>query len=293
MSVVLNFGSLNIDLTFHVPHIVCPKETLGATSLTRSAGGKGANQSAALGKAGVKVFHAGKLGKDGQFILDKLVSYGVDVGYTKVTDEPSGQAIIQVDAEGQNSIILLGGGNKAITESDIDSTLSHFQQGDWLVLQNEINKIDYLIRQAATKGMRICFNPAPYDAHIQTLPLEKVSLLVVNEIEAQGLAGISTPSMEFLIDSLARKFPDTELILTAGSEGSFYAKGKERYQQGIFKTKVVDTTGAGDTFLGYYLASRLRGYEVPKALATASKASSIAISRPGAMDAIPWAKEVF
>lgn len=290
---VLNYGSLNIDMTFQVDHIVVPGETISATSLKKGAGGKGANQSAALGKAGVQVFHAGKIGHDGQFLLDKLTSYGVDVGLVRVTDDSSGQAIIQLDEQGQNAIVLLGGGNRLIAKKEIDETLMHFTQGDWLVLQNEINNNAYLMEQAYRKGMHICFNPAPYEETVKSLPLHLVDLLVVNEIEGQGLSGIKSTHFEEVAKSLARQYNRAEIIVTVGAAGSYYANKDMVIHQSIVPTNVVDTTGAGDTFIGYFLAAKLRGCSPKESLNISAKASSIAISRPGAMDAIPMADEVF
>lgn len=290
---VLNYGSLNIDMTFHVPHIVLPGETLSATAMARGAGGKGANQSAALGRAGATVFHAGKIGHDGQFLLDQLVSCGVDVRYVRVADGPSGQAIIQVDAKGQNSIVLLAGENRQITMKEIDETLTHFDNGDWLVLQNEINHNDYLITQAHAKGMHVCLNPAPYIDSVKDLPLQCVDLLIVNEIEGQGLSGVDTQDISQIADALSKQYPHAEIIVTGGNKGSCYAHEKKRILQEVVPIKVVDTTGAGDTFIGFFLASHLKGLEIEESLAKAALASSIAISRPGAMPSIPSASEVF
>jgi len=167
----LNYGSVNIDLIFTVDHIVKGGETLQSTSLTRSAGGKGANQSAALAKAGATVFHAGKVGRDGDFLLQLLTSYGVDVSHIRTYDGATGQALIQLDANKQNAIILYSGGNGAIATDEIDQTLEHFGFGDVLVLQNEIVHIDYLIKNAKRRGMKFCMNVAPFDPSALSLPL--------------------------------------------------------------------------------------------------------------------------
>ncbi|MCR5732273.1 MAG: ribokinase [Sphaerochaetaceae bacterium] len=289
---VLNYGSLNIDITFEVPHIVVEGETLASSGMRKGSGGKGANQSAALGKAGVEVFHAGKIGKDGEFLVKELESYGVDTELVSYYDGPSGQAIIQVDDEGRNSIILLGGGNREIKKEEVDSVLKNFSKGDYLVLQNEINNLEYIINKAYSIGMKILFNPAPFDPSILSLPLDKISILVVNEIEGQGLAGIKSDDYEKIITAIKEKHPNSEIILTVGEKGSYYLD-KELIHEDALPVKVVDTTGAGDTFIGYFLASRIKGLDARESLKKATKASSIAVSRSGAMKAIPTEKEVF
>ncbi len=177
----LNYGSVNIDLIFTVDHIVRGGETLQSTSLTKSAGGKGANQSAALAKAGAEVFHAGKIGDDGSFLLELLSSYGVDISLIRRYDGATGQALIQLDSQKQNAIILYGGGNVAITTNEIDEALQRFSPGDMLVLQNEIVHSGYLIREAKKRGMKVCMNLAPFDPSLRELPLGLLDLLVVNE----------------------------------------------------------------------------------------------------------------
>lgn len=291
---VLNYGSLNVDFVYSVPHIARPGETLSSTSMTRSAGGKGANQSASMAKAGLRVYHAGKMSGKDQWLVDLLRSYGVDTSYIRLYEGTTGHAIIQLDAERQNCIVLYAGGNGEVTLDEIAETLSHFEAGDLLVLQNEIVHVDALIRQAHEKGMRICLNPAPFDDSIFNLPLEAVDLLVVNEIEGAQLARLplDTPYATTL-DSLVSQYPHAEILLTAGKAGAFYGYGTIREQGEIIDLPVADTTGAGDTFIGYYLASVERGYSVKDALRLACKASSIAVSRFGAMESIPFAQEVF
>lgn len=288
---VLCYGSINIDLTYSVEHIVKEGETLSSLSLKKSAGGKGANQCAALAKAGLKTFHAGKIGEDGVFILKKLESFGVDTSNVSITNKQTGHAIIQVDKNAQNSIILFPGENKAIEKVEIDSVLSNFASGDWIVLQNEINELKYIIDKAYDKDINICFNPAPFDRSILDLPLEKVSLLVVNEIEGAALAGIDS-SFEEVLKTIKQRYPKCNILLTLGSDGSLYYGNNEVVSQNCFKVKAVDTTAAGDTFIGYFLASITDGFDIKDALEIASAASAITVSRNGAMDSIPYKEEV-
>jgi ribokinase len=285
---------VNIDLIFTVDHIVKGGETLQSTSLTRSAGGKGANQSAALAKAGATVFHAGKVGRDGDFLLQLLTSYGVDVSHIRTYDGATGKALIQLDANKQNAIILYSGGNGAITTDEIDQTLEHFGFGDVLVLQNEIVHIDYLIKNAKRRGMKVCMNVAPFDPSALSLPLELIDILVVNEIEGAGLANMrQTSDYKAILERLVTRYPASEILLTIGKQGCWYAFKDLRVHHDIYDTPVVDTTAAGDTFIGYYLASIARGCSIRQALQYASKAAGLAVSRPGAMASIPLAEEVF
>ena len=290
----LNYGSVNIDLIFSVDHIVKGGETLQSSSLTKSAGGKGANQSAALAKAGAEVFHAGKIGEDGQFLVELLQSYGVDTSFVHTYEGATGQAIIQLDAHKQNSIILYGGGNTAIERSEIDNTLAYFKKDDMLVLQNEIVETDYLIKEAKKKGMKVCMNLAPFSAEAFSYPLDLLDILVVNEIEGAALASLDEQAdFQTILETLVKRYPNAEIVLTVGKAGCWYAFGNDRFHQAIYDTPVVDTTAAGDTFIGYYLCSIAKQFSVKEALYYASKAAGLAVSKQGAMASIPLAEEVF
>jgi ribokinase len=294
---VLVFGSLNIDLVFTVDHIVIPGETISSSGMTKSAGGKGANQAAALAKAGMEVYMAGKIGQDGRFLLSLLESYGVNSRHVFRYEGATGQALIQVDKDGQNSIVLYSGGNDQITKEEILTVLSEFGPGGIIVLQNEIINTDLIIIEAKKRGLTICLNPSPYNEKIEKLPLDLVDLFFVNEIEAAALAnhragGKTVSSPPEILDCLVPVFPKSEIILTAGKDGAYYGSGLIRAKGNILELPVVDTTGAGDTFTGYYLAARARDYSVAGALNIACKAASLTVSRAGAMEAIPFWNEV-
>lgn len=150
---VLNYGSLNIDYVYSVDHIAQIGETILSDSLKTFCGGKGLNQSIALAKAGVAVNHAGLIGEDGDILLDICKEYGVDTTYIKKVPAQGGHTIIQVDKEGRNNIILYGGTNQMQSREYIDKVLSDFTAGDYLLLQNEINQLDYIIDKAYEKEM--------------------------------------------------------------------------------------------------------------------------------------------
>jgi ribokinase len=294
---ILDYGSLNIDLVFSVDHIVRPGETISSGGLVKSAGGKGANQSAALAKAGLQVFIAGKIGQDGLFLLELLRSYGVDTSLVKVDDEPTGQALIQVDKNGQNSIVLYGGGNQRITIEEIQAALANFDKGDALLLQNEIAHNREIMLLAKKRGLQIILNPSPFDEKIAELPLDAVDVFFVNEVEGAAMAGLPADTgFPEILEALTKRFPKAEIVLTAGKKGAYYGKGSGKEAARAFApivdAPVVDTTAAGDTFTGFFLAARSKGDSPAEALALASKASSITVSRPGAMQSIPLAEEV-
>ncbi len=283
---ILNFGSLNIDLVYQVGHIVRPGETIASSSHQVFAGGKGANQSAALARAGVPVFHAGQVGQDGQWLVDKLAGLGVDVQHIRVGNVPTGHAIIQVDGRGQNSIVLFAGANAQISRGAIDTVLSHFTRGDILLLQNEINDISYIIAAAAKRGLTICLNPAPFGPQVRAYPLEWVDVLIVNETEATGLAGAPT------LAALAALCPHAQVALTLGAAGVQYRAPSEQFRLPAPAVAAVDTTGAGDTFIGYFLHGLTADMTARDAIARAVQAAALCVTRPGAMDSIPAAHEI-
>lgn len=290
---VLCFGSLNIDYTYRVDHFVRPGETLSARSLQVFPGGKGLNQSLALAKAGAKVSHAGAVGEDGRFLLELLENAGVDISQTEILpDTRTGNAIIQNDAAGDNCILLFGGANRAITPEQVDRTLASCEPGDYLLLQNEISSLGYLVEQAAKKGLRIVLNPSPMNGEILALPLDQIDLFLLNEVEAAQLTGLPSEEAEALGDALRERFPKAGIVLTLGSRGSVYLDGEKRIVQKPYPVQAVDTTAAGDTFTGYFLAGLLAGRPIEETMDRASRASAIAVTRPGAATSIPTPDEV-
>ncbi len=289
---IINFGSLNIDDVYTVDHILRPGETLAASSYQIFPGGKGNNQSIALGRAGALVAHVGKVGADGLWLLDLLEKAGVDTSRVRKSDGPTGRAIIQVDSTGQNSILLFAGANKTLTHDELRAALDTCRPGDWILTQNEISGVSYLLAEAKARGLPVAFNPAPMGPEVLDYPLDAVTLLVVNETEAEALAGCSG-SPERLLDALAIRYPDMQIVLTLGGDGVvFHSASEGRLRVKGQSVKVVDTTAAGDTFLGYFLAARQRGFDIRKALETANQAAAITVTRPGAASSIPLWDEV-
>ena len=289
---ILNYGSLNIDYTYSVDHFVRGGETMSSEEMHVFSGGKGLNQSIALSKSGAEVWHAGAIGTgDGDFLIRQFKEAGVNTEYISVLDGKTGHAIIQKAKDGGNCILLFGGANQQITREMVDGVMDHFEKGDYLVLQNEISEIGYIMERAREKGMVLVFNPSPMDDKISTYPLEYVDYFLLNEIEAGDICG-EQGSGEELLQKLSDKFPASKIVLTLGGDGSLYRDGQRILTQGIYKVPVADTTAAGDTFTGFLIGGLVQGLDAGEALDLAAKAAAIAVSRPGAAPSIPSREEV-
>lgn len=293
---VLSFGSLNIDYVYKVPHFVKKGETLSAKELNVYTGGKGLNQSIALARAGVLTYQVGAIGTDGLFLLDQLKEAGVNTELVKVLEDVrTGNAIIQNDEEGDNCIVLFGGANQAISKKQVEEVFEHFANEDYLLIQNEINELPYIVEKAKEKGMKIILNPSPMNEKIMKLPLDQIDYFILNEIETMQILEMDDQEEingEYFIELLHKKFPDATIVLTLGSDGSMCVSGDEYVKQPIYKVKAVDTTAAGDTYTGYFIASILNGRTIKESMDMASKASAIAVTRQGAAPSIPALKEV-
>lgn len=291
MNRILNFGSLNVDHVYTVEHFVRPGETVDSLEMEVFPGGKGLNQSVALARAGAEVYHAGKIGKDGSFLTQLLQSAGVDVSFVETINGYTGKAIIQVEENtGQNSIILYGGANRQMTELYIDQVLGAFSGNEILVLQNEINLVEYILRKASKKGMLVALNPSPIGEELKHWDLHGVTWLLLNEIEGEALTGEKEP--ERITDVFLKQYPQMKIVLTLGKDGALYRDKDKNFRQAIYSTQAVDTTAAGDTFTGYFLAASARGASPEEAMEEAAKASAITVSRPGAAVSIPTRQEV-
>lgn len=287
---ILNIGSLNLDYVYRVDHIIVPGETQTTFDMQTFCGGKGLNQSIALAKAGAKVYHGGVIGEDGEAFLNLCKENGIDTSCIKSIPGKSGHTIIQVDKNAQNCILLYGGANRSLTREYVDEVLSHFDKEDILLLQNEVNQLDYIIDRAYEKGMTIVLNPSPFDDHLSTCDLSKISLFLMNEIEGEQITKESEP--DIILQVMAKTYPNAKVVLTLGKDGAIFFDGNEKYRQEIFEVKAVDTTAAGDTFTGYFLAGMLEGLEIAEILRRSAKASAIAVTRDGAVASIPTLEEV-
>lgn len=287
---ILNYGSMNIDNVYQVDHMIQPGETQMAQAKNVFAGGKGLNQSIAIAKAGGAVYHAGVVGEDGAILMDTLARSGVDTQYIKHASGPSGHTVIQVDKNGQNSIIVFAGENMRVLEADIAAVLSGFEKGDLLILQNELDNSPTIMRMASERGMTIVFNPSPVNDGLFQYPLECVDWFLLNEIEGKALTQETEP--EKILAALKALYPKAGVVLTLGGDGAYCMREGQTVYQPVFPVKPVDTTAAGDTFTGYFVTGISKGEELALVMKRAAKAASIAVSRPGAADSIPDFTEV-
>ena len=287
---ILNFGSLNMDYVYEVDHFVEPGETMSSNGLFVNCGGKGLNQSIAAAKAGNEVYHAGFVGKGGEALAEKLAENHVDISLLKETTENCGHAIIQVDENGQNCILLYGGTNQLYTKEYINETLDKFGNEGLVLLQNETNLVDYMIEESHKRGLKIAFNGAPMNEKVLEYPLELLDWLIVNEVEGRQIAGCEKD--EEILPILKEKYPKGNILLTLGSRGAICYSQGETYKIGCHQVEVVDTTAAGDTFSGYFLYGILNGESISDSLLLATTASALAIGKKGASDSVPLKAEV-
>ena len=278
---ILNFGSCNIDHVYTVEAFVSPGETLSTKTYDTFPGGKGFNQSIAIREAGGSCTHVGRVGKDGEWLKDLLSSLEINTDFLTVSTEPTGHAIIQINREGENAIITYGGANHAITQSEIDFALERAKGTDFVLIQNEIKNVSYIIERAKKKGLQVALNAAPINKGVEDYPLGALDLLFLNEIEAQQLSG--TTGTAEMICILSKRLPETKLVITLGRAGSIYHfKGETLQQAAIEVARIIDTAGAGDAFVGTFLAYFLQSERPQEALMEAAKASAKCISRRGA-----------
>ena len=290
---VLNFGSLNIDYVYDVDNFVRKGETISSKGLNVFCGGKGLNQSVALARAGADVYHAGMIGKDGIFLVDFLKNSGVNVDNILIRDDiRTGNAIIQREISGDNCIILFAGANRSITRDYVDKVLEKFGKGDYIVLQNEISELPYIVESAHRQGMKIVLNPSPMDEKIGELNLSYIDYFLLNETEALKLSGIDKFDSKKCMSGLVNTYKGAGVLITLGDKGAIYSDGNIFVEQKAVKTKAVDTTAAGDTFTGYFVNGILGGKEIKEAINEATIAASITVSRIGAAPSIPAMNEV-
>ncbi|MBZ0330357.1 ribokinase [Halomonas sp. ANAO-440] len=288
-----NFGSINLDHVYRVPHLVHPGETLASRAYQVGLGGKGANQSLAMALAGGQVSHWGRLGRQDAWARERLADAGVNVAHLALVDEPSGHAIIQVDDSGENAIILFSGANHGFTPSALAELAALARPGEWLLAQNECNALPELFASARERGLNIAFNPAPMTKDVARLPLETCQLLFVNRVEAAGLVGLPESSgAEALLAGLRQRLPETDTVLTLGGAGAWYQSGDEQCYQPALPVKPVDTTAAGDTFIGYFMAALQEGKTVAGCLGLAAHAAALCVQQFGAAESIPLRADV-
>lgn len=293
---IINFGSINIDHVYHVDHFVQPGETIASTNYQQLLGGKGANQSIALAAAGADVRHAGRINENDSTIKQTLIKSGIDCRFLRCTDVPTGHAIIQVTPSGENAIVLFGGANLSFSADDINDVIEQTQAGDWVLMQNETNEIGVVIEQAKQRGLKVAFNPAPMTESVKQLPLHQVDLLIVNETEAAAICGVD--ELADITRYFQQHWPAQKVIITLGKQGVRMLQDGTIIDVPAFMVDAVDTTAAGDTFIGFFLAHYTAEAainaqtQVDDVLQLACAASALAVTKPGAAQSIPTLTEV-
>jgi len=282
---ILNLGSLNWDRIYRLPHLPMAGETISSQETLVGLGGKGLNQSVALTRAGGHVRHVGAISAQDGAMRAALDGFGLDHSHVVGVDGvETGTALILIDAQAENCIVLDPGANRHIPEGAFRATLAQCRPGDWFLAQNETNLLAEGMAAARAAGLKIAFVPAPFDAASAVPLLPLVDLLSLNAVEFDQLCA-ALGGAEHLPKTLA-------LLITRGAEGAEYLEGGRRIAQPAFRVEPVDTTGAGDTFMGYFLALRDGGAGVEEALRHASAAAALQVTRLGAAGAIPSLAEV-
>ncbi|MGJ8589234.1 MAG: ribokinase [Yoonia sp.] len=281
---IWNLGSINADFVYRVPHIPAPGETLPSTARHMFLGGKGTNMSVAAARAAAHVHHIGAVGEDGRWAIERLLEYGVDTRNIAVLETETAQAIIMVDPQGENAIILHPGANAEIPQVTLQAAMAEAQTGDWLIIQNETNLQRTAAEMGKKLGLQIAYAAAPFDADRVQAVLPSLDFLILNAVEAAQL--------EQAIGQAPGDLPVRDVIVTLGADGAdwYGDKGKQHFP--AIKVDPVDTTGAGDTFTGYVLAGLDRGLPMAQAIGQATKAGALMVMRHGTADVIPDLSEV-
>ena len=287
---ILNFGSLNLDHVYQVPHFLQAGETLAALSEAVHPGGKGLNQSLALSRAGACVYHAGVVGQGSALLTSLLKENGVHDEYLLRQDCTQGSTMIQVSPKGENCILLFGQSNHAITKAQVESTIAAFAPGDYLVLQNETSCLPEMVAAGAARGMNVVLNPSPFDDSLRVLDYRLIRWIFINEVEGFQMTGEHAP--EAILAALRSRYPALCVVLTLGQAGAVCCTPEKTVHQPIFRVKAVDTTAAGDTFTGFFLAALTQEMPLETCMARAAAASAISVTRAGAAPSIPTAAEV-
>lgn len=283
---VYNLGSINADLFYRVPHLLAPGETLAATRHSRGLGGKGANMSVAVARAAARVTHVGAVGPDGRWAVERLLEYGVDTRAIIEVAAPTGHAVIMIDDQGENAILIHPGANHALSETDIQQALTGATEADTFLFQNETSCQVIGATQASARGMRVIYAAAPFDAESVKTVMPLLDILVMNAVEAQQLAEATGTDLADL--------PVRDIVVTLGGEGCRWLNTDDGSDQSFPAIPVdpVDTTGAGDTFTGFLVAGLDRGLPMAQAISLGQQAAAIMVTRQGTADVIPDLKDV-
>ena len=298
MKKIIVIGSSNVDMVVRTSHLPAPGETILGGEFFMNQGGKGANQAVAIKRLGGNLIFMAKLGNDvlGRQSVGYFKKEGIDTRYIALDeDSASGVALISVDDHAENSIVVASGANMLLNEQDVDKMLEEMCEGDILLMQLEIplQTVEYAVRKAFGKGVKVVLNPAP----ARSLPKElfrHLYMVTPNRIEAKMLTGIKIAN-DADVEKVAEEICAMgvkNVIITLGSKGCLIREEGVSYRIDAFKVEPVDTTAAGDTFNGALCVGLSEGMDLKQAAVMASKASSIAVTRMGAQSSIPYREEL-
>jgi ribokinase len=281
---IWNLGSINIDHVYRLSHLPKPGETMAAASYGTGLGGKGANQSIAATRAGRLTRHLGAIGEGDDWIIQTLRETGVcTADIRRLPDQVTGHAIILLDRAAENSIVIHPGANRAIDGQWLEQALQRIGTEDTLLLQNETNCQVEAARIAKGNGARVIYSAAPFEIASVEQILPHIDILAMNAGEAEQLFAVLHTPLQI-----------KGVLITKGSEGAEYRDltGDKTIRQTAFPVTPIDTTGAGDTFTGYFATALDRGDEPAEALRLAAAAAALQVTRHGAGEAIPTMAEV-
>jgi ribokinase len=296
---ILIIGSLNMDMVVRMKDMPLVGETVLGNDLNYIPGGKGANQACASGKLGGEVTMLGCVGDDnfGSILIDNLTNHGVDTTYIKRSKEqPTGTAVIYVNNEGNNSIVVIQGANKCCDIEYLKKNDFLFEKCDYVMLQMEIpyDAVFYAIKRAKELGKTVILNPAPAPDKLPDDIWDKIDYLTPNETELMklsGCQGISIDAVNKSTDILMKRGVKNVLV-TLGERGAMLATIDEKTLFPARKVTPVDTTAAGDCFNGAFTVGLAESMSESEAIAFANLASSIAVTRKGAQSSLPNRTEI-
>lgn len=299
MKKILIIGSLNMDIVLETPRIPKCGETISGKNITQVPGGKGANQAYAIGKLGGKVEMIGAVGDDdfGHRLKENLENVGVNiVGVETFSGEPTGQAYIAVDEEGENSIILIAGTNGMVTKEIIKKNLKKMQESDIIIMQLEIpfEVVEYVKDLAKELGKTVIVDPAPAIPNLPDSFWRGIDYIKPNETELQILTGKEMNTLDELKEGaeILLKKGVKNVVVTLGGEGCLFVSEEKEEFFPANKVKVVDTTAAGDSFTAGMALALSQGKTCEEAIAFGQRVSAIVVSRKGAQTSIPAMEEL-
>ncbi len=296
---IIVIGSSNTDMVIRSQKMPRPGETVLGGDFMMNQGGKGANQAVAVAKLGGNTMFIGKIGNDifGKQTVEMLGKLGIDTTHVTISDRPSGVALINVDASGENSIAVASGANADLTPADIDAAENDIANAALIIMQLEspLETVEYAAKVAKKHGVTVILNPAPAPAQpLSASLLENVDIIIPNKTEAEIISGIeiSDEESEQRAINAIHAMGIKTVIFTLGSKGALLCEDGTSQLIPTFKVKAIDTTAAGDTFCGAFCVAISEGRPIRDAILFANRAGSISVTRMGAQQSIPTRDEI-